>query len=277
MISLIVCSRFKTCPDKFRSHIKSTIGDIPHELIWIDNSQNQRNMCQAYNYGVRNARYDYLCFMHEDIVFHTNNWGEMALEDVKEASVGMLGVQGCVYYCESTTYWTKSLFRKAHCVQMRNGIAEKITEMDYPCSNEVVAIDGMWMFVKKDVFLNGIRWDEDSFRHFHMYDMDLSMQLIQKGYKIKILEDLWIEHKSMGNFDISFYEDNKIFHQKWDEHLPVSTIEITKEVQKKSQEAAFKEICRLGKEYALSNKRLSMWPYKIATKICLMFGQEIWK
>jgi len=277
MISIIICSRSPKCPDDFRNHILKTIGNIQCEIIWIDNSKNHRNICQAYNYGVSIAKYDYLCFMHEDIVFHTENWGVMSIEAIENASVGMLGVQGCVYFCQSATYWNRSLFRKAHYIQDRNGVKEKVIEQDYPCGNDVVAIDGMWMFIKRECFDNRIRWDEDHFHHFHMYDMDLSMQMIQHGYKIRVLNDLWIEHNSMGNYDKAFFEDNQIFHEKWDSFLPVSTIEITDEVKSLSQKAAFKEICRLGKEYALSNKRLSMWPYKIATKICLLLGKEIWK
>lgn len=277
MISIIICSRLSKCPSCFSNHIQETIGDIPYEIIWIDNSHNQKNMCQAYNYGLTLAQYDYLCFMHEDIVFHTKGWGQMAIEEMKDSLVGMLGVQGCVCYCESATYWNRSLFRNAHYIQERNGVKEKVYEQDYPCGNDVVAIDGMWMFIKRECFDNRIRWDEDHFHHFHMYDMDLSMQMIQHGYKIRVLNDLWIEHNSMGNYDKAFFEDNQIFHEKWDSFLPVSTIEITDEVKSLSQKAAFKEICRLGKEYALSNKRLSMWPYKIATKICLLLGKEIWK
>lgn len=277
MISLIICSRSPECPKDLNIHIHDTIGDIPYEIVWINNSHNERNMCQAYNYGTLMAKYDYLCFMHEDILFHTKDWGKIAINSMSDSTVGMLGVQGCVYYCESTTYWTKSLFRKAHIVQCRNGKKEKVFEEDYPCGNDVVAIDGLWMFTRKKYFKNGLKWDEEHFHNFHMYDMDISLQMIQHGYKIRILENLWIEHMSWGNFNKAFYDDNLIFHEKWDSFLPVSTIEITDEVKALSQKAAFKEICRLGKEYALSNKRLSMWPYKIATKICLLLGKEIWK
>ena len=277
MISIIICSRNSQCSDKYTEHIHNTIGNIPYEIIWIDNSDNQRNMCQAYNYGVSLAKYDYLCFMHEDIVFHSKDWGKMAIAAMSDDSVGMLGVQGCVFFCESTTYWTKSLFRKAHIVQEKNGKKEKVYEQDYPCGNDVVAIDGLWMFIKKECFGKGLKWDEEHFHHFHMYDMDMSMQMLHQGYKIRVLEDLWIEHLSWGNFNKYFYEDNIIFHDKWDPFLPVATIEVTDEVKELAHKAAFKEICRLGKEYALSKKRLSMWSYRIATKISLMLGKEIWK
>ena len=276
MISIIICSRLRKCPVVFEEHIHTTIGNVPYEIIWIDNSRNDRNMCQAYNWGVTQAKYDYLCFMHEDIVFHSNDWGKMAIESMDDPSIGMLGVQGCVYYCESTTYWTKSYFRKAHIIQDRNGKKEKVYEQDYPCGSDVVAIDGLWMFIKRECFDKGLRWDDDHFRNFHMDDMDMSMQMIHHGYRIKILEDLWIEHLSWGNFNKDFYEDNIIFHEKWDKLLPVATIKITGEVKILSQKAAFKEICRLGKECALSKKRLLMWPYRLATKVSLLLKKDIW-
>lgn len=277
MISIIICSRNPQCSADFRHHIQSSIGDIPFEIVWIDNSRNQRNMCQAYNYGVRQAKYDYLCFMHEDIVFHSKNWGKIAASAMSDTSVGMLGVQGCVYFCESTVYWTYSGFRKAHIIEIIDGKKEKIFEQDYPCSDEVVAIDGLWMFTRKSLFKNTIKWDERSYAHFHMYDMDISMQLIHKGYKIKIIEDIWIEHKSNGNFNKEFYEDTRIFHEKWDNLLPVGTIEISDEVVSLSHKAALYQICQLGKKNALSLKRLQMWPYMIATKISLLLKKNIWK
>lgn len=277
MISIIICSRLRKCPLLFEEHIHATIGNVPYEIIWIDNSMNNRSMCQAYNYGVSQARYDYLCFMHEDIVFHSNDWGKTAIAAISDTSVGMLGVQGCVYYCESTVYWTYSGFRKAHIIKNNDGKKEKIIEQDYPCGDEVVVIDGLWMFTRKSLFENTIKWDEGSYAHFHMYDMDISMQLIHKGYKIKIMEEIWIEHKSNGNFNKEFYEDSIIFHKKWDDILPVGTIEMSNEVKTRSQKVALIQICLLGKKNALSLKRLQMWPYMIATKISLLLKKDIWK
>lgn len=48
--------------------------------------------------------------MHEDIVFYTQNWGIMAIKAMSNMAVGLLGVQGCTYFDESTIYWTMSGF-----------------------------------------------------------------------------------------------------------------------------------------------------------------------
>ena len=121
--------------------------------------------------------------------------------------------------------------------------------------------------------------------HSH-YDHIGALNELTEYYGIKVNENHEDEFKykvlkTPGHTDDSltfyFYEDNIIFHDKWDPFLPVATIEVTDEVRELAHKAAFKEICRLGKEYALSKKRLSMWPYRIATKISLMLGKEIWK
>ena len=265
------------CPDRLKNNIQETIGDIPYEIVWVDNTCNQRNICQAYNYGAKIAKYEYLCYMHDDIEFHTKEWGLLAVKEMNDSEVAMLGVQGCVYIDESTTYWCTSGFRKAHIIQTHKGHEERIFEEDYPCSNDVVAIDGCWMFCRRIIFESGITWDEQTFNDFHMYDMDLCMQILKRHNKIRILENLWIDHHSWGNYNLGFYSACKIFHNKWDDYLPVSTIPMTKEVMKLARKAAFVEIVKKGKAEALSFRRLSMWPYKIATKVSLLLRKEIWK
>lgn len=276
MISIIVCSKHKILVDSLRDNIEATIG-TSYEIICIDNSSNQYNIFQAYNEGVRRAKYEYLCFMHEDIEFETVGWGKNSIEKFSDNRVGMIGVQGCVYFDESTTYWCTSGLRKAHIIQSKGGKDIKIKEEDYPCGNSVVAVDGCWMMMRKSLFDEGIiRWDDETFKGFHMYDMDISFQIITHRYRILINEDLWLNHKSWGNYNESFYAENKKLHNKWDDFMPITSIELNDEVKKIARRAAYHEICRNGKECAKSRMRLSLWPYKIATKLCLLMKKNIW-
>lgn len=74
MISCIICSRTSTISNELMQNISSTIG-CEYEIITIDNSTNKHNIFQAYNEGIRRAKGEYLCFMHDDILYHTENWG----------------------------------------------------------------------------------------------------------------------------------------------------------------------------------------------------------
>ena len=275
MISIIVCSKSATIPEPLVHNIQATIGSVEYEIVVIDNSHGQYGLCEAYNLGVARARYPYLCFMHTDIVFHTPNWGKMALEAMEDQEIGMVGVQGCCYFDQSTSYWCRSGFRKAHIVQRKGNDYVRVYEEDTPCSNDVVALDGLWLFTRKELF-ERVHWDSETFPLFHMYDHDMCMQMLQLGLKLRILPDLWIEHDSWGNYDEQFFAQVGDFHKKWDEYLPVATIPIDKSVEVLARKAALIEIRRLGKMTAKSSKRLSMWTYKMATKLSLLLGKDIW-
>ena len=223
---------------------------------------------------MKRARYPYLCFMHEDIVFYTQNWGIMAIKAMSNMAVGLLGVQGCTYFDESTIYWTMSGFKKANTILPWQTVRRK--EDDFPIpGNEVVVVDGMWMFARKELF-HEIHWDDASYRGFHMYDIDLCMQIKIRGLKIQILNELWIQHNSYGNWNTDFFEGCRMLHEKWDKYFPVSVMPITEEVKKRARKAAMHTICKYGVESAKSQRRLSLWPYKVATKICLLLGKDIW-
>lgn len=274
MISLIICSRHPKIGRDFEKNIQMTIGDVVYELVWIDNSDNKYTICQAYNKGVMMAKYPYLCFMHEDIVFYTEGWGTMAIDAMSDSSVGMLGVQGCTYFDESTIYWTMSGFRKANTILP--GQIEKKKEDDYPVfGNDVVIVDGMWMFTRKDLFQD-IHWDEHTYHGFHMYDLDLCMQIVSRGMKIRLADEVWIQHNSYGNWNVDFFQGCQLFHNKWDAFFPVSVMPITEEVRKVAKKASFYTICKYGMEFARSKERLLSWPYKIATKVSLLLKRNIW-
>ena len=274
MISLIVCSRHQEIDRNLEKNIQMTIGAVVYELVWIDNSENRYTICQAYNEGVKHAKYPYLCFMHEDIVFYSQDWGTKAIDAMSDKKVGMLGVQGCTYFDESSIYWTMSGFRKANTILP--GQIEKKREDDYPIpGNDVVIVDGMWMFTRKELFQD-IHWDEHTYHGFHMYDMDLCMQIISHGMKIRLANEVWIQHNSYGNWNVDFFQGCLLFHDKWDAFLPISVIPVTEDVKRRARKAALHAICKYGTESAKSKRRLSYWPYQIATKISLLLGKEIW-
>ena len=70
MISIIICSRKPDISDVLKQNIKETIG-TDYELIVIDNSHNKYSIFSAYNEGLTLASGDVLCYMHEDLFFHT--------------------------------------------------------------------------------------------------------------------------------------------------------------------------------------------------------------
>ena len=98
MISCIICSRQPDISAELKENIVSTIG-CEYELVVVDNSKNEYSIFSAYNEGVRRAKGDILCFMHEDILFYNKGWGFSIISHCKKYSdVGVLGVYGGHFY-----------------------------------------------------------------------------------------------------------------------------------------------------------------------------------
>lgn len=79
-----------------KDNVDSTIGtEVIYEIIAIDNSDNKYSIFEAYNIGIKRSKGDFLCFAHENIKFHTNNWGINLLNHFNhDNSLGMIGVAG---------------------------------------------------------------------------------------------------------------------------------------------------------------------------------------
>lgn len=81
MISCIICSRSSKISEELEKNIVETIG-CDYELVVIDNSRNEYSIFSAYNKGVKRAKGNVLCFMHDDILYRTSNWGGASRESV---------------------------------------------------------------------------------------------------------------------------------------------------------------------------------------------------
>ena len=221
MISIIICSRKPDITDNLKSNITETIG-VDYELIVIDNSENKYSIFSAYNEGVRRAKYPYLCFMHEDILYHTLNWGEKVVEHFQDEKVGLIGVAGghflpdCpaswwISRCNSVNLWNKQP-EICQFAQNRNEATGSI---------EVLAVDGLWFCIPKRLF-DKISFDEKYYKGFHAYDLDISMQVVSENFKVIIVFDLLIEHFSGGNGDALWFEALEKFYNKWKDYLPLT-------------------------------------------------------
>ena len=96
MISIIICSRKAEIDETLKQNIAKTIG-CEYELCVVDNSRSEYNIFTAYNEGVRRAKGDILCFMHEDVLFRCEEWGKKLedefAKDEKMGAVGVVGIQ----------------------------------------------------------------------------------------------------------------------------------------------------------------------------------------
>lgn len=228
MISLIICSRTADISDELKQNIATSIG-CEYELCVIDNSRNEYSIFTAYNEGVRRAKGDILCFMHDDILFHTDGWGVVVDELLNLHNVGVVGIEGAHFIPSVPMYWANSPFVSDYVIDNDHGRIEHFFKCEYfneAGISEVVVCDGVFMAMKATLF-NIIRFDDKNYSGFHAYDMDICMQIQQNGLKCivtnKILmEHAWSENDMKTKEGMSLFEWNlKLFVKKWGEMLPI--------------------------------------------------------
>lgn len=228
MISIIICSRKADISQELKDNIASTIG-CEYELCVIDNSRNEYSIFTAYNEGVRRAKGDILCFMHEDVLFHTEGWGGKVMNLLHRPDVGIVGIEGGHFLPSVPMYWSNTPFVSDYVIDNDHGRLENFFKCDYFDEDgvaEVVVCDGVFFAMKKDMFSH-IRFDDDYYSGFHMYDMDLCMQIQQMGMQCIVTNTILLEHawsegdmknkKGMDMFLVNLCK----FVKKWEKMLPI--------------------------------------------------------
>lgn len=222
MISIIICSRENSINPNLASNIKETVGS-EYELIIINNSENQYSIFEAYNLGIEKSKGDLLCFMHDDILLHTKNWGQILETIFKEQpKAGLIGIAGSKLKTKMPSPWWNTFpehsvisiiqhLSPKECVKISTGFKNQ-TEV------EVATIDGVFMVLKKST---EILFNSD-FRGFHNYDLNLSFENIIKGFKVLVTNRINIEHFSRGSMNKGWYISTIKLHEYYKKYLPIS-------------------------------------------------------
>jgi hypothetical protein len=245
MISIIISSFNKEYYDKLHNNINKTIGQIDYEIIKIDNP-GLMGICEAYNKGASRAIYPYLVFCHEDILFHSINWGNILCKIFdQDSKIGLVGVLGGKYKSAFNSGWgipadnTTSSFmigthyQKSNLNKIKNNVLSTIpfTSLNNVPKNfietniyneNVVALDGLFLATKKSIFKD-FKFDESLFKGFHCYDIDFSLQILQK-YRVVVNYNILIEHLSTGSFNFNWFLETNKLHSKWYNYLPITNI-----------------------------------------------------
>lgn len=219
MISIIICSRKVKSLDLLKLNIEDTIG-VVYEVIPVDNSANKYGICEAYNVGASIAQYDKLCFMHEDIFFHTKDWGKTIIQILNSPEAGVVGVAGGVHQPKAPAGWGGAgMYIGMNVIHTSLGK----TQHDFinPFGKNLIkaaTLDGLWLCCNKSVW-EEFRFDSVAFPGFHFYDIDFCTRVATK-YVNYITFDILIEHFSHGTFDKVWMQNAISFFIKRKQYLP---------------------------------------------------------
>lgn len=276
MISIIICSRFTEISKELENNIASTIG-TPYEVICIDNSTNQYNIFQAYNEGVQRSKFPYLCFMHEDILHHTYNWGKCIINHFCDSSVGLIGISGPRFMSRIPGIWwgisTTDVGKDSICQFSIDTNKDKPAETAHTCYKpiqntnaiKVVAVDGCFFCIKKTLFKH-ICFDQTNYSGFHFYDLDISLQIHMLGFQTLCVYDILIEHISNSQLNMPWLKNARIFFSKWKKDLPITTYPISTQKRKALERSNFQTM-----NYILSGNSQTPSRYYLASEKIYIF------
>ncbi len=219
MLSIIICSRNKELCVQLVANINQTIG-IPFELEIVTNAE---SITQAYESGLKRSTKEFCLFLHEDVLFHTQDWGRSLLDHFKrDSSLGLIGLAGSKThtFVPSARWDCAENDKVIRILQHKPGGQTEDQNQGFEAGKlvEVAVIDGVFMALRKEA---GAHFDQ-TLIGFHGYDLDLSLAVQEKGYRVVVIQDLVLEHFSLGNLQLGWLTALLQVHRKYKHILPLA-------------------------------------------------------
>ena len=242
MITFIISSVFPERQAQVVENIISACGCEP-EIFVHDNREACWGLCRVYNHYSAMASNEVICYLHEDIFFRTDNWGEKIVSFYRDnPDAGVVGFLGSQLKTKSPSavggnkkYEMGSLIQHSGSNRIKSYM-QRSGSGDF---SRVVQIDGLCMFVRKSVW-EKYPFDEASFDRFHLYDLDFTIN-IARHYKNYVCHSVVAEHMSEGSHNDEWYHYTKVFQEKWGAKLPMSCIPLSpRQIRRAEEYAAYK-------------------------------------
>lgn len=267
--------------DDVSANIEQTIG-VPFEILGFDNSKGEKGICEIYNIGASAAKYDTLCFMHEDVAIKTKNWGAVVLNTFKQRQdIGLLGLAGSKYktLAPSGFYCHDDMSRLNILQEFKYGEVDSRINYNNPDEvriTEVVSVDGVWFCCPRDVAVL-YPFDDQLFRGFHCYDIDFSLS-VGTSYKVAVTYEVSLLHFSEGNYERKWVEQTLMMQNKWQHRFPISLLPLTNKAMMTYEKNAFRFFIEKMKVSGFSRSEMQtvLWKSKIQQKFGWSLFFKLW-
>lgn len=273
MISIIIASVNSDFLVNISQDIKNTVG-VEFEIISFQNSNGERSLCELYNLGAEKAKYNILCFMHEDVAFLTQDWGKK-VESIfaNQPKAGVLGIVGSKYKTISPSGWHAAGLNaeRGNIVQQfkfqKKADHHHTLNPDGVKLEQVATVDGVW-FCTTSAIMKQFQFDENILKKFHGYDIDFCLQVGAK-YDILVTYDVLLKHFSEGNFNEDWIVETLKVHAKWKSTLPISRGNFSNSALRRAERASFKVFVKKIKQHKLSVLETFpvLWDIKMISKM----------
>jgi hypothetical protein len=225
MLSILICSVNNSYLERLNINIRDTIGHEYELLVW-DNLADPKPITQVYNLLAARAKYPYCCFIHEDIVFRTNNWSVNLLQAFDQhPETGLIGIAGAKYKSRTPSGWSTGIPGMDFCNIFHQDADGEISHLySNPHQSRfenTVNVDGVFIAIRKEVWRN-IKFNENLLQGFHLYDIDFSFHVHSVAKAAVILNIDILHFTEGGNFGNEWLDYTIQWHHQYAKELPQS-------------------------------------------------------
>ena len=225
MLSLVVCSINPGYLEGLKKSVSDTIG-VEHEWLVWDNRNANIGICEVYNKLAANARFPYLCFLHEDLLFKTKDWGKYLVNQFAAGDIGLIGIAGSNYKSKLYSGWYSGGPAGDYC-NIYHRLGNEEYHLKFPAAWDTenvptVTVDGVFMACPHHVW-KIVEFDEQLLKGFHFYDINFSLEVARK-WKVVVTNRIDMIHLTVGgDFGNAWVDAALVFHHAKGQHLPLAT------------------------------------------------------
>ena len=151
------------------------------------------SMAAGYNQGMMASDAKYKVYLHQDTLVVNKHLAADLLSIFADESIGLVGVIGCRSLPRSGVWWDgmRTYGRVLHACEPESVVDSHCMEPQ-GAYQAVEAVDGLFLATQYD-----LRWREDLFTGWHLYDTSECMEMQRHGRKVVIPNqsaDFWCIH-----------------------------------------------------------------------------------
>ena len=191
MLSIVMCSRDDARFSRSSASYARVLAGVEHEIVRITDA---RGMCEGYNRGIARARGDRLLLSHDDVEILGDDFAENVARHFERFD--LLGVAGTTRLIGPAWHlagppWVFGQI--LHNPAPGKPLRVDIYGVPGRAVADVQAVDGVLIGVRRRVW-EQLRFDEQTFDGFHLYDIDFSFRAHLAGFACGVACDLDVFH-----------------------------------------------------------------------------------
>lgn len=198
MLSFVICSIDEGKFAAVSASIAAALGGEPFEIVGIHDA---RSLCEGWTRGLARSRGDPVVFCHDDIAIHADNLARRLARHLER--FGLLGVAG-TDLCAGMDWAAAGTAHAYGAIVHLSGETGEFCF--YGAGNGagpvggMEALDGVFLAARREVAC-AVGFDGDTFDGWHGYDADFTFRAHLAGFRLGVMLDCPLVHRSRGRAD----------------------------------------------------------------------------